>query len=129
MAVNGDALVYYYSNQSTPSIRELNISGTSGSPLSYDLASQNIVAQPALDADGETSLYQPIGAILANATTAGPTIYVSWADQNLDANSSFGAMSVVSRKISDRTWPNSTYGMAEGQVSIPLGNYNVDPSS
>lgn len=131
VAVNGDALLYYYSNEGTPSIRELNISGTPGSRFtqeSYDLSKTGIVAQPALNTSGELALYQPIGAVLSNASGAEPSIYVSWAEQNTGANSSYGAMTVVSRRISDKSWPNSTYGKGQGQVAVPLGTYNVDPS-
>jgi hypothetical protein len=132
VAANGDALVYYYSTHGTPSIRELNISGTPGSPStpeSYDLSTESIVSQPALNADGEMSLYQPIGAVLANASGVEPRIYVSWAEQNTGANTSYGAMTVVSRAIGDERWPNSTYGKGDSQVDLPLGTYNVDPSS
>ncbi len=132
VAVNEDALVYYYSNQGTPSIRELNISGLPGSQSmqeSYNLSSGSIVAQPALDANGSLALHQPIGAVLTNASGVEPSIYVSWAEHNAAANSSYGAMTVVSRHISDKTWPNSTYGKGQGQVPIPLGTSNVDPAS
>jgi hypothetical protein len=130
VAVNGDALVYHYSNEDPPSIRELNITGIPGSrstPESYDLSAATIVAQPALNADGEIALYQPIGAVLTNVSGVEPSIYVSWAEQNTGANTSYGAMNVVSRPISDTSWPNSTYGESEAQVSVPLGSNDVDP--
>ncbi len=132
VAFNGDVLLYYYNNQSTLSIRELNIRGTPGSrssPETFNLEEAKMVAQPALIADGQPALYQPLGAVLANATGAEPSIYVSWAERNTGANTSYGALTVVHRKISDEKWPDSSYGKGEGQVAIPLGNQNVDPHS
>lgn len=94
----------------------------------YDLSNEKIVAQPALLADGQVALYQPIGAVLTKASGAEPRIYVSWAEQITATNSSYSTLAVVSRRISEPDWPNSTHGKGEGQVEVPLGNYNVDPS-
>jgi hypothetical protein len=114
------------------SIRELNITGTPGSPIDkefYNVSSAKVVAQPALRVDDQPALYQPLGAILGHASGAAPSIYVSWAEQNIAANGSYSGMTVLSRKITDEKWPDSTYGKGKGQVAVPLGNNNVDPSS
>ncbi|MCJ1249523.1 hypothetical protein MMC30_006749 [Trapelia coarctata] len=134
---NANVLLYYYASQDIASIRELAFSGIPGSshhPETFTAAANApIVAQPALVTNtSQVSLYQPIGAVVSSlGSGTNRTIQVFWAEGVTGvtgATSGYSALKTLQRNGS-HSWPPSSYGTGSGQVEIPLGNSNADPSS
>ncbi|KAL9123167.1 MAG: hypothetical protein Q9187_000283 [Circinaria calcarea] len=127
VSVGGSTLVYYYAPpvDGVISIRELNLTGTPGTPAykkngeGFNVKSLPVVAQPQLVTDGVPSLYQPLGAAVSTLTTSEPQVYVFWAEQNMSPNSGYGTLKTVSRYV-DVGWVSSSVGAGSGQVTLPI---------
>ena len=133
VSTRGDTYLYYYVDNGTLSIREVNITGPSvikeyqsiaGSSCEtcgYNASTFPIVAHPALVNDNQQALYQPLGATVSTVSNEEPTINVFWAEQNTSPDSGYGVLATVSRKLSGQ-WSESSYGSGQGQLALPLGD-------
>ena len=128
VSVRGSTLVYYYapSADGVLSIRELNLTGTPGTPAytknndGFDAKSLPVVAQPRLVTDeGVPSSYQPLGAAVSTLNPSEPQIYVCWAEQIESPDSGYRALKTVSRYV-DAGWGSSSVGAGIGQVTLPI---------
>lgn len=127
LTMNGSTLLYYYSNNGTAGIQELNITGFGSSEAVHSNA-KNIVAEPALLSNGGAlSEYTPLTAALAFLPGTTPAIHVFYADNTVSTTSGYSRLSDVSRPVDNGTWPASSYGSSEGQVQLPLGTESADP--
>jgi len=125
--MNGSTLLYYYSNNGTSGIQELNITGFNSSAAVHNNAN-NIVAEPALLSDGGgLSQYMPLTAALAILPGTTPVIHVFYADNTVSTSSGYSRLSDVSRPVDNGTWPASSYGSSQGQIQLPLGIETADP--
>ena len=122
-------MVYYFANDNgVISIRELTLSGMPGSPTypeRSNYASTPIVAQPALIMNLETSIYQPIGAVVS-APGPDQEVLVFWAEGIVDIGSGYSTIKTVQRSVNG-TWPSVEAG--DDPIVIPLGNNDPSPPS
>ena len=133
VSINGTTYVYHYapSGQTAEAgIHELTITGIPGSfknQEAYNLSSP-FVASPKLTSNGQQSLYQPLAASNTVVPGLAGGVYVFWADKitgdqsNSMGVSGFGELSEISRPFANTTWPST------GQLQIPLGDDNSQPS-
>ena len=125
--MNGSTLLYYYSDNGTAGIHELNINGSPSSETFHANAA-SIVAEPALLSDnGALSLYTPLTAVVAILPGTTPVIHVFYADNTVSTTSGYSRLSDVNRPVDNTTWPTSSYGSSDGQIQLPLGVENAVP--
>ncbi|MCJ1378079.1 hypothetical protein MMC17_001175 [Xylographa soralifera] len=129
VSTNTNTMVYYFANDNgIISIRELTLSGQPGSPTypeRSNYVSTPIVAQPALIIDQETSIYQPIGAVVS-APGQNQEILVVWAEGIVDIGSGYSAIKTVQRGVNE-TWSSAEAG--DNSIEIPLGDNDPSPPS
>ena len=126
VSAGGSTLVYFASSVGgVLSIRELNLTGTPGTPTykkngeGFNAKSLPIVTQPQLVTNRVPSFYQPLGAAVSTLTTSEPQIYVCWAEQNENPDSGYSVLKMVSR-YADVQWGSSSIGAGVGQVTLPI---------
>ncbi|MCJ1398668.1 hypothetical protein MMC11_001869 [Xylographa trunciseda] len=131
VSTNTTTMVYYYANDNgVISIRELTLTGKPGSPTyperSNYASNTPIVAQPALILDSETSIYQPIGAMVS---TSGQDqeVQVFWAEGIVDIGSGYSAIKTVQRSVNE-TWSPAA-GADSTEISLGYDNSTPQPTT
>ena len=130
VSTNQSTYLYYISAASAGAnltIRELELSPQ---PSSNPSGSSSLVAMPdALAEDtGRTvpSAFMPMSAVLSTLD-GGQTISVMWADGVASPKSGYSTLRTVRRRTGEN-WGEVTYGQAQGQEQIPLGDDNANSS-
>ncbi|MCJ1432568.1 hypothetical protein MMC27_001925 [Xylographa pallens] len=127
VSTNTNTMVYYFANDNgVISIRELTLTGNPGSPTypeRSNYASTPTVAQPALILDRETSIYQPIGAVVS-APGPNQEVLVFWAEGIVDIGSGYSTIKTMQRSVNG-TWSSTEAG--DNSVEITLGDNDPSP--